>query len=126
MEWRPVLGFEDLYEVSEEGDVRSVDRIDVRGWRRRGRTLRPSRDGCGYRQVVLCNGRRHNRKVHVLVCEAWHGPRPSGLQVRHLDGDQLNNVPGNLRWGTGSENVRDAIQHGTRPARLRALPEALR
>lgn len=111
-EWRPVIGFEGKYEVGDDGRVRSVERFDASGAHRRSRELRPSRDGSGYLQVVLCDGRRHNRKVHRLVLEAWTGPRPRGLQARHLDGNQLNNTRGNLAWGTGSANVNDQVAHG--------------
>jgi hypothetical protein len=47
------------------------------------------------------------------VAEAFHGPRPVGLEVRHLDGDSLNNAASNLRYGTRTENLLDAVEHGT-------------
>jgi hypothetical protein len=51
--------------------------------------------------------------VHRLVCEAFEGLPPSpDHEVRHLDGDRLNNHATNLRWGTRQENVRDTIRHG--------------
>jgi len=51
--------------------------------------------------------------VHTLVCTAFHGTRPNGLVVRHLDGNHVNNHESNLRWGTGAENQADRILHGT-------------
>lgn len=58
------------------------------------------------------NGRfrfRHggkNHKVHVLVCEAWKGPKPfAEAVVMHDDEDGSNNAPGNLIWGTQKENM---------------------
>lgn len=63
-------------------------------------------------------------RVHVLVCEAWHGPAPVGTDlVRHLDGNRENNSASNLKWGTHVENAADRDQHGntyrgdTHPAR---------
>jgi hypothetical protein len=53
--------------------------------------------------------------VHTAVCIAFHGPRPDGLIVRHLDGNLLNNQAHNLRWGTQEENEADKILHGTAP-----------
>jgi hypothetical protein len=51
--------------------------------------------------------------VHQLVCEAFHGPRPtSEHQVRHLDGNRLNNHATNLAWGTREENDADRKLHG--------------
>ena len=51
--------------------------------------------------------------VHALVAAAFIGPRPDGLLIRHLDGNPRNNRVGNLQYGTGSENQRDAVVHGT-------------
>ena len=51
--------------------------------------------------------------VHRLVCEAFHGPAPEGAtQVRHLDGDPMNNHADNLAWGTYAENEADKAEHG--------------
>lgn len=50
--------------------------------------------------------RQHPRKVHQLVCEAFHGPKPfPQAVVLHLDEDAHNNRPENLRWGTQKENL---------------------
>lgn len=107
--WLPAVGFEGLYEVSDRGRVASLPRSN-----RRGRlVLTPSPDSDGYLQVVLCSaGVRYTRKVHVLVAEAFIGPRPPGKVTRHLDGNQLNNARSNLRWGTHAENAQDRIAHG--------------
>lgn len=115
MEWRPVRGFEGYYEVSDTGLVRGVDRIDAGGRRWRGRVLSSERtDKDGYIQQTLCrdSGRR-NSKTHILVLEAFVGPRPPGAVARHLDGNPRNNALGNLVWGTSSENALDRVGHGT-------------
>jgi hypothetical protein len=70
----------------------------------------------GYR-VITCkeNGRDKVFAVHVMVCEAFHGARPfPGAQVRHLDGNKLNNRADNLKWGTAAENAADRSKHGDR------------
>lgn len=51
--------------------------------------------------------------VHSVVCVAFHGPRPEGMQVRHLNGDRCDNRADNLRWGTPKENQGDRRAHGT-------------
>ncbi|WP_369497494.1 HNH endonuclease signature motif containing protein [Nocardia otitidiscaviarum] len=53
------------------------------------------------------------RYVHRLVAEAFYGPRPSGFDTRHLDGDTRNNAASNLAYGTRSRNQLDSVQHGT-------------
>jgi hypothetical protein len=71
-------------------------------------------DHGGYRQVGLSrDGKRHCRKVHRLVAERFIGPRPAGMQIRHLDGTRTNNTPANLSYGTAIENQADRIVHGT-------------
>ncbi len=105
-EWRPVVGFETKYVVSDAGRVANVARR---------RLLKQFVDASGYYRLGLrdADGVRRNRRVHVLVAEAFHGPRPSGFVVRHLDGDSLNNRQDNLAWGTVLENAADMRAHGT-------------
>lgn len=74
-----------------------------------------SRDnGRGYRSIKLSDGpRRQDLYVHRLVCEAFHGACPEGMECRHLDGDRSNNAPANLQWSDKVTNERDKINHGT-------------
>jgi hypothetical protein len=59
-------------------------------------------------------GKYKTRLIHRLVAEAYYGYEPKGFkQVRHLDGDQLNNAPDNLDWGTQEDNWSDRAVHGT-------------
>ena len=51
--------------------------------------------------------------IHHLVCELFHGPRPDGCEVRHLDGNRDNNAANNLAWGTRAQNRADMVGHGT-------------
>lgn len=57
--------------------------------------------------------RQKQFSFHVLMCEAFHGPRPQGTECRHLDGDRRNNRASNLCWGTHSQNQIDMRIHGT-------------
>lgn len=126
--WRSVVGFEGLYEVSDHGRVRSVDRIRrqpigfgsqpeaIVARRLAGRILSPAttRSG-GYLSVALSNGDSGVRrfKIHQLVLAAFAGPRPAGQIPLHGDGNPKNNALGNLRYGTAAQNVADAKAHGT-------------
>ncbi|SHJ58468.1 NUMOD4 motif-containing protein [Nocardiopsis flavescens] len=108
-QWRAVVGFPG-YEVSSLGNVRSWSRY------KRGELLKLRPGTTGYPHVTLWrDGRCHRPKVHRLVALAFIGPRPDGQQVRHLDGDRLNNAADNLAYGTPSQNVRDSVRHGTHP-----------
>jgi hypothetical protein len=61
---------------------------------------------------IVLNGRRHTTRVHKAVALAYLGERPPGAHIRHLDGDQRNNAPSNLAYGTASENCADRERHG--------------
>ena len=115
--WRPIPGWEGAYEVSDQGGVRSLDRTvvgrDGVARRRRGQALKLMLTTKGYPAVHLGREPRKVRTVHSLVIEAFAGPCPEGLEVRHLDGDRLNPTLSNLAYGTKAENVRDSIRHGT-------------
>lgn len=65
-----------------------------------------------FRVVVVKNGRATATYVHALVLDAFVGPRPLGMQGRHLDGNPQNNTPSNLAWGTFLENAADRARHG--------------
>ena len=106
--WKPVKGYEGLYEVSSMGRVRSLGGMIIRknGYHKtfQGRILKPWLNR-GYEQVYLCNdfGRKH-RLVHILVCSAFK-PNPDNKPfVDHIDGNRRNNRIDNLRWCTAKEN----------------------
>jgi hypothetical protein len=68
----------------------------------------------GHQVVSLqIDGRLKTFALHRLILEAFVGPRPSGMQCRHLDGNPRNNRIENLRWGTPKEDGQDRIRHGT-------------
>ena len=118
--WKPVKGYEGIYEVSSHGRVRSVDRTITRSdgqvRRLKGRAMRATLNEHGYPFVDLRNqGKRRVRKVHSLVAEAFIGPRPDSMDVCHNDGNPANNHVDNLRYGTHSENMLDKVRHGTDP-----------
>lgn len=78
--------------------------------------LKLSLTGDGNRKYLtarFCQGNKSkSKKAHTLVLEAFVCPRPAGMQACHNDGDKYNNYVGNLRWGTGVENMKDFIKHG--------------
>ena len=110
--------WEHRYQVSDEGGVRSLGKLcRVRHGRvafRLGKVLKPIAKDNRYLVVVLADGdRKQQRAVHDLVLTAFVGPRPEGLQARHLDGNKAHNQLSNLCWGTAQENSDDRIAHGT-------------
>ncbi len=76
--------------------------------------MTPSLMSNGYLTVTLWrDGRQHNMLAHRLVVTAFIGEQPDGEEVRHRDGDRLNNSADNLEWGTRSANILDQVDHGT-------------
>lgn len=117
--WKPVPGYEGRYEVSDQGRVRSLDRMGRAGMHAsriyRGKLLRQSSGDYGRRTVSLHSGTEagRSRTVHALVLEAFVGPRPEGAEACHGDGDASNNHLDNLRWDTHEANEADKKSHGT-------------
>lgn len=111
--WKPVVGYEGRYEVSDLGNVRSLDWVipQWRGGFRRlsGRVLVRFPDKDGYLCVNLS---RKKHTVHGLVAGAFIGPKPEGLQVRHANGFRDDPRLSNLSYGTSLENAEDRERHG--------------
>lgn len=101
-QWKPVVGYEGLYEVSNLGRVKSLAR-EVVGhggstYRIMDRILKPA--GGRYPQVALCKGgTSKSYRIHTLVVEAFIGPRPTGgdYTVDHVNKDKKDNRVENLR-----------------------------
>lgn len=110
-EWRPVVGYEGLYEVSSLGRVRNI----ASGMGRTpGKVLKPSPTGrYGHLHLSLRDGRTtQHQSLHRLVATAFI-PNPTGLPlVLHGDDNVLNNNVSNLRWGTHRDNTADMFQRG--------------
>ena len=112
--WLPVPGWEGLYDVSDLGRVRSLDRTDCRGRQVTGRILKQCYDSDGYPIVGLCrDGTTLTQKVHCLVAAAFIGPRPEGLQVLHGSKSRTDNRACNLSYGTPKQNTGDRLRDGT-------------
>ena len=108
-DWRSVVGYEGLYEVSDTGDIYSIARRGTPGG-----LLRLHDGPYAYLITYLYQGGKSTTKnVHVLVATAFLGPRPDGLEVRHLNGDAHDNSLINLTYGTSAQNKDDQRRHGT-------------
>lgn len=108
--WKEVVGYEEYYEVSNEGNVRSKDRwINNNGTIefRKGRKLKQTINR-GYKQICLCvNCEAYTAKVHRLVAEAFVPNPDNKPEVDHINGDRGDNRAENLRWSTKTENMRN-------------------
>lgn len=119
MTWKPVKGYEDLYEVSDNGDIRSKDReiktkikhVDSRLIK--GKILKQATKRNGYKTVDLCkNGKVTTTLVHRIVAEAFVENPDGKYFVNHIDSNRTNNCVKNLEWVTSSENRKHGICSG--------------
>lgn len=112
--WLPVVDFPN-YEVSDFGRVRRAVSAGTR-WPA-GRLLKSTPLVKGYLGVTLLkDGKKHTSLIHRLVVRAFIGPKPTPIhQAAHSDGNNQNNVLGNLRWATPVENAADRLAHGNQP-----------
>jgi hypothetical protein len=115
--WKPIPGWEGWYEVSDRGQVRSVQRRVTlgNGFDRvyQSHHLRQATNRKGYKDVKLSRPSEvWTPKVHRLVLEAFVGPCPDGMECRHLNNDPADNRLENLAWGTKAENGADQSENG--------------
>lgn len=113
--WRDIAGYEGLYQVSNYGRIKSLERLEktvgaVRQRRRRERILKET-NIYGYRNVCLANnGYKRTVRVHRIVAKTFI-PNPDGkLEVNHIDGNKANNRVDNLEWCTRKENSLHSVK----------------
>lgn len=115
--WKDILGYEGLYQVSNQGRVRSLDHI-VKTKRNKdmlikGKVKTISIGKGGYCVVSLQH--KDSKKlfqVHRLVAQSFISNIQNKPEVNHIDGDKTNNCIDNLEWVTSSENIQHAIDNG--------------
>lgn len=110
-EWRAILDGD--YEVSNLGRVRRA-RPGRKTWA--GRLLATTRMKIGYLKVSpVVNGKNVYMYVHVLVAEAFLGPKPEGHEINHIDGNKANASAANLEYVTHTGNMQHALRMGLLP-----------
>ncbi len=108
--WLDIPGYENFYQVSDLGKVRSLDRFDDEGKRCNGKLMSASDNGTGYLQITLSkHGICKKYTVHRLVMLAFVGQRPDGCNINHVDGNKHNNRLSNLEYLSCGENSRHAV-----------------
>ena len=121
-QWKPIPGYEGLYDASNLGNIRSTPgkitsnaQYDRRVWNTRVMKLKWKARDCGKKDARVClwkDGKEHTHLVARLVALTWCDGYSAGMTVNHIDGDTENNHPENLEWVTIEENVRHAFDTG--------------
>ena len=109
-EWRDIAGYEGLYQVSNLGRVKSLDRMvnNCYGSKKviKGRMISPVDNGKGYKCVSLCkDGKIRRTYVHHIVAQAFVANQDGYFEVNHKDEDKSNNCADNLEWCEHKYNV---------------------
>jgi hypothetical protein len=104
--WKAVVGFEGLYEVSDHGRIRSIKSGQIKAYTKHVYDARPFMN-------LWKNNKQKVVRPHTLVLTAFVGQRPDGMECCHNDGNPWNNRLDNLRWDTPRNNQLDRIKHGT-------------
>lgn len=122
--WLPIIGYEEIYEVSNKGRIKVLERqINVRYGTsiRKEKLIKPSLNKVvNYLYIGLHkDGKYTNSRIHRLVAEAFIPNPENKREVNHINGDKLNNSVENLEWNTPLENTRNAFKNGLNNKRLK-------
>ena len=103
--WKDIEGYEGIYQVSNLGRVRSLDR-KVWNYTKKGRILKSHSNGHGYQNVSLHNKNKIEKHayIHILVAKAFIPNPENKKEVNHKDFNKENNCADNLEWVTREEN----------------------
>lgn len=120
--WKDIKEFRGLYQVSNLGRVKSIDRTTIYNTgairTTKGKILSIGKNKLGYSQVSLSkHDKQYSRRVHRLVAEAFILNPNNKTQVNHIDGNKENNKVENLEWCTKSENELHAYKMGLKKSR---------
>lgn len=124
--WKDIEGYEGLYQVSNLGRVKSLERM----CRCRGdgvrkvpeRILKPGLNGHGYLTVALSNeGVWVTYYVHNVTSQAFLYKKAGATEVNHKNGNKQDNKIANLEWVTGDENIEHSFREGLQPRPRKAI-----
>lgn len=129
--WKDIKDYEGLYQVSNLGKIRSLDRYRYNGisyYIQKGKILKLQDDKNGYKVINLYKDKKvKNFKVHRIVAQAFIPNPENKEQINHIDGNKNNNQITNLEWCNCTENVRHAFtnnlmtQHNNTPVEQYSL-----
>lgn len=114
--WKDIEGFENKYQISNLGNVKTLDRYDSLGRFHKSKLLKISIEKDGYEYITLLGNKGATKSffIHRLVVHAFMTNLNDLPQINHKDGNKTNNKVDNLEWLTAKQNVRHALRTGLR------------
>lgn len=114
-EWKDCFGYEGLYQISNYGNIKSLDKLVWNRFKyikRLGRDIKTNIDKYGYVRATLSkNGKRTNEQIHRLVAKTFLDNPNNYPQINHKDCNKQNNYVGNLEWCTNAHNMKHAFNN---------------
>lgn len=114
--WKPIKGYEGLYEISSLGRVKSLERYVANNGGKyliKERILKPTKNQYGYLYVVISKNNINKHKlIHRLVAETFISNKHSKRTINHINGIKTDNTLENLEWCTHKENIQKAWENG--------------
>lgn len=112
--WKDIIGYEGMYQVSNLGNIKSLDRLAWNGHAMhilKGKLMKSK--NYRYQEILLCkDGKIKKHYIHRLVAAAFIVNENNKPEVNHLDGNKHNNSVNNLEWCTSEENKKHAWANG--------------
>lgn len=114
--WKDIDGYSGKYQISNFGNVKSLDRVDKLGRKKTGinRKISKEQDGYSYINLIGDDSKTKSYFIHRLVAGAFEIGGSEKIQINHIDGNKNNNHVSNLEWVTASENSIHALKTGLR------------
>ena len=116
--WMPIIGFENYYQISNLGNLKSLARkcgsgyIGVNYKYNMDRIIKPNITNKYYSAILYAKGKNKPTLIHRLVLQTFNPTKRKNMQVNHKDGNRLNNHINNLEWVTPKENINHAFRTG--------------
>jgi hypothetical protein len=117
--WKPIIGYENLFQISNYGNVRNLPKQSIDKSRNRGiieaRLFSSHYDQKGYLRIRLWHGENKTfitHKIHRLVAQHFISNPDQKPMINHKDGNKANNYFENLEWSTNAENIQHAYDIG--------------
>lgn len=113
--WKDVKEYKGLYQVSNLGNIKSLDKKDSLGRKVKGKKMKPIKRKDGYLDITLHkDGKGKHFLLHRLIAEAFIENKNNSNEINHIDENKTNNKVENLEWCNRSYNINYGLANKSR------------